>query len=135
MGLKIFTTQEANRRLPYVKKIVTEIIEKGKQLRGIQQDQYGNEKNPEVKRLQEEIDGFMKELEQLGCYYKDWNFKIGLVDFPAMIKGEAVFLCWRSDEPELKFYHRMEEGYDGRKLIPKDLLSTRFNLSQSYNKK
>ena len=72
--------------------------------------------------LQEEIEALMKELEDLGCFYKDWNFEIGLVDFPALIQGEEVFLCWRSDEKNIRWYHPVEEGYAGRKLIPENLL-------------
>ena len=54
----------------------------------------------------------------MGCFYKDWDFELGLVDFPALVRGELVFLCWRSDEPALRFYHRMEEGYAGRRPLP-----------------
>ena len=74
---------------------------------------------PQEEKSAEEL---MKELEDLGGYYKDWNFEIGLVDFPAMIGGEEVFLCWRSDEKSVHWYHSMEEGYGGRTLIPEKLL-------------
>ena len=63
-----------------------------------------------------------KELEQVGCFYKDWNFTLGLVDFPAIIAGKEVLLCWRSDEPEVRFYHTQEDGYTGRRPIPEELL-------------
>jgi hypothetical protein len=42
---------------------------------------------------------------------------MGLVDFPAMIDGEEVLLCWRSDEPEVLYYHGLEDGFAGRKKI------------------
>jgi hypothetical protein len=74
--------------------------------------------NPEIQNLVDEINGYMKELEEIGCYYKDWNFSIGLVDFPSIMNGEEVFLCWRSDEEDITFYHDIEEGYAGRKSIP-----------------
>jgi hypothetical protein len=45
---------------------------------------------------------------------------MGLIDFPAIIDDEQVFLCWRSDEPELAFYHRIEGGYAGRRPLPPD---------------
>ena len=54
----------------------------------------------------------------MGCFFKDWNFSIGLVDFPTVIDGETVFLCWRSDEGQLGWYHRIEEGYQGRRPLP-----------------
>ena len=78
----------------------------------------------EVLDLQEKLEALMDELEQLGCYYKDWNFEIGLVDFPAMINGQEVVLCWRSDEPFIRWHHGVEDGFIGRKLIPENLLDS-----------
>ena len=54
----------------------------------------------------------------MGCSFKDWNFSIGLVDFPAVIDGETVFLCCRSDEGKLAWYHRIEDGYQRRRPLP-----------------
>lgn len=62
------------------------------------------------------------ELEELGCFYRDWNFEKGLVDFPAIIDGQEVLLCWRSDEPELLYYHDYAAGFAGRKPIPREYL-------------
>lgn len=118
---KYFTPEEAKRTLPLVKKIVKDILDTTFQIRTIV-DQIGKdaEENPEVKKLVDEFNYFMKELEEIGCYYKDWNFSIGLVDFPAIINGEEVFLCWRSDEEDILYYHGINEGYAGRKRIPPD---------------
>jgi len=41
----------------------------------------------------------------------------GLVDFPAMIGGEEVFLCWESDEDDIEFWHDLESGYGGREKL------------------
>ena len=122
MTKKLFTPQDANRRLPLIKKIVADILEKGQTAKKLM-DQVQDEKIPtEIYTLQEEIEALMEELEELGCYFKDWNFEIGLVDFPAMIDGDAVLLCWRSDEPDIRWYHGFEEGFSGRKRIPDELL-------------
>ena len=119
---KHFTPAQANRRLPLIKGIVADIIAKGKRARIIMASSKSTEPPPEIETLQEEIEHLMAELEELGCYYKDWNFEIGLVDFPAVINGEEVLLCWKSDEPIVRWFHGMEDGYPGRKLIPENLL-------------
>ena len=122
MFKKLFTVNEANRRLPLVKKIVGDILEKGRKLRQLSQRK-NKEKIPvEYHTLSAEIESLMMELEDLGCFFKDWNFEIGLVDFPAKIDERDVLLCWRSDESDIRWYHPVEEGYLGRKLIPEDLL-------------
>jgi hypothetical protein len=40
-----------------------------------------------------------------------------LVDFPAVIDGADVYLCWLENEPELGWYHRLEHGFAGRRPI------------------
>lgn len=123
VDIKYFTPKEAQRTLPLVKQIIRDILNNSFQIRTIV-DELGDKanENREVKQLADEIRGFINELEEIGCYYKDWNFSIGLVDFPAIINGEDVFLCWRSDEEEIKYYHGMNEGYAGRKEIPAHFL-------------
>jgi hypothetical protein len=41
----------------------------------------------------------------------------GLVDFPAMIDGEEVLLCWLKDEPQVSHYHSLNDGFWGRRKI------------------
>lgn len=117
--IKFFSIAEANRTLPLVKNIVRDILDNAAEMRLIAEEIAGNlDDDSRIKKLASEIDGFMLELEEIGCYFKDSNFKIGLVDFPSMIDGEDVLLCWRSDEDEIRYYHDLESGYTSRKLIP-----------------
>jgi hypothetical protein len=117
--IKYFTPIEARRTLPLVKKIVKDILDTTKEIRLIADDLNGKiENNPRVNKMVEEVNRFMVELEEIGCYYKDWNFTIGLIDFPAIINGKNVFLCWKSDEDDIIYYHDIEAGFAGRKLIP-----------------
>ena len=120
---RTFTPQEANIRLPLIKQIVADILAKGKDFRARLSKHTGPEMPVECLNLQAEIEGLMIELEDLGCYYKDWNFEIELVDFPAVIDGQQVLLCWRSDEERLKWYHSLQDGYPGRRPIPEYLLN------------
>lgn len=41
----------------------------------------------------------------------------GLVDFPAVIDGEEVLLCWREGEAAITHYHGLYDGFAGRKKI------------------
>ncbi len=72
----------------------------------------------ELPRLQAELEDQLLELDEMGCFFKDWDFSVGLVDFPAVIDGWTVFLCWRSDEKELAWYHPIDEGFQGRRPLP-----------------
>ncbi len=117
--LKYFTPTEANRTLPLVRKIVKDILDYSQELKTITDTIGGNvDGNSIANNLISDIKGFMRELEEIGCSYKHWNFSVGLVDFPAMIDNEEVYLCWKSDEDSIQYYHGINEGFRGRKLIP-----------------
>jgi hypothetical protein len=45
-----------------------------------------------------------------------------LVDFPGVIHGEPVLLCWKPGETEVRWYHGLNEGMTGRRPIPEELL-------------
>jgi hypothetical protein len=117
--IKYVTREEANRTLPLVRKIVKDILDYSFELKTISDSTPGElEENKEARYLISSIKSFMRELEEIGCSYKDWNFSIGLVDFPSKIEGEEVFLCWKSDEENILYYHGHDEGFKERKLIP-----------------
>jgi len=120
---KYFTPFEAKMTLPLVRKIVKDILDTTKEIRLLAEDLDGViEDNLQMKKMAADVNGFINELDEIGCYYKDWNFSIGLVDFPSVIEDEEVYLCWRSDEDDIKYYHDIDEGYSGRKPIPQKYL-------------
>ena len=120
---KRFTASEASATLPLVKRIVRDILKSGKHLQACYEN-YEMEDHPEVLKAAKKVREHLTELEELGCYFKDWNFDIGLVDFPAIIDGERVMLCWKSDEESLQFYHGENEGFNERRTIPEHYLSS-----------
>jgi hypothetical protein len=70
-------------------------------------------------RLEEKIQSTVEEIHATGCIVKDLD--VGLLDFPARINNEDVYLCWRLGEDRIRFYHRQDEGFSGRKPIdPRD---------------
>lgn len=38
----------------------------------------------------------------------------GLVDFPAIVDGREVFLCWEEGEEDIEFWHELDGGFAGR---------------------
>jgi len=41
----------------------------------------------------------------------------GLIDFPAVIGGREVFLCWEMGEQDIEFWHDIDSGYAGREPL------------------
>jgi hypothetical protein len=52
---------------------------------------------------------------ETGCLIKD--LEVGLVDFPALMRGEEIYLCWKLGEHRIEYWHGIDEGFAGRKLI------------------
>ena len=60
----------------------------------------------------------IERLENTGVMIK--SVDEGLLDFPSMRFNEEVWLCWKTGETEIKFWHSKQEGFMGRKpLAPK----------------
>jgi hypothetical protein len=41
----------------------------------------------------------------------------GLIDFPALVNGRPIWLCWRLGEPSVSFWHRHDEGFGSRRSL------------------
>ena len=59
--------------------------------------------------------GAIAELEQTGVMIKDIDQ--GLLDFPSKRFEEEIWLCWKEGETEIKFWHEIDSGFNGRKPI------------------
>jgi hypothetical protein len=78
------------------------------------------EKRMEHQALAEVMKSNLERILSTGCVIKDLD--VGLLDFPAIIDNEEVYLCWKLGEDRIRFYHRQDEGFSGRKpLDPRDL--------------
>jgi hypothetical protein len=41
----------------------------------------------------------------------------GLIDFPALVSGRPIWLCWRLGETDVAHWHAHDEGYDTRRPL------------------
>ena len=62
-----------------------------------------------------DLDAVLHEFQQREIQLKDVDR--GLVDFPAIIGGKEVFLCWEQDEADFEFWHELDGGYAGRERL------------------
>jgi hypothetical protein len=54
-------------------------------------------------------------IQEAGVVVKDLD--VGLVDFPSMLEGEEIYLCWKLGEEHIAFWHGIDEGFTGRKPL------------------
>ena len=48
-------------------------------------------------------------IQETGVVVKDLD--VGLVDFPSMLEGEEIYLCWKLGEDHIDFWHGVDEGF------------------------
>ena len=77
------------------------------------------------KAVQEAKDS-LAEIDSIGVQVKD--LEQGLLDFPSLMDGKLVLLCWKLGEPAIAHWHTEEEGFAGRKPLDPGFGKTeRFN--------
>lgn len=54
-------------------------------------------------------------LDERGIVLRD--IATGLLDFPALVAGRQVWLCWRLGEERVGYWHGLEEGFPGRQPL------------------
>jgi hypothetical protein len=111
---------EARRKLSEIDDELGKLAERAQQSGGlmIAHDKAARQRL-EHNRLGGVIRDALEKIQATGCVVKD--LEIGLLDFPAKINGESVYLCWRLGEDRIRFYHAQDEGFAGRKpLDPRD---------------
>ena len=123
---KLFELDEARSTLPLVSRIVSDIVEVTAQMKEIYleiREVAGEGSDRErldelLERLQEIADGrseFFEELAALGVEMKDPNK--GLIDFPALLDGRVVYLCWKLGEETVEHWHELTAGFDNREPV------------------
>ena len=50
-----------------------------------------------------------------GCHLK--GLDPGLVDFPHLREGREVYLCWQINESKIRYWHEIEDGFEGRQRL------------------
>jgi hypothetical protein len=138
MQKRVFTIDEANSLLPVLEEVFktidfrkSKIREQGQKLEVLSLlwgDQLADPSSPDydnyllhkraIANDVSEIEGLIqKEIVGRGIRFPVGGIENGLVDFPTTYRGRWVYLCWRSGEPELLYWHETDAGYQGRQII------------------
>lgn len=129
---RFFSVEDANRALPLVRRIMTDILEcwevvneleqrmsvvtrrAPKQRSGDLYDEEVAQSESELEAKRAQLQEYITELRGLGVELKGFD---GICDFPSMLSGREVCLCWRVGEPSVAHWHELHTGFAGRKPI------------------
>jgi hypothetical protein len=131
--MKTFTLDEAQNLLPVAESLLNRAVEAKQAAEGLDQDlsalmrriiaQGGmtidvgdvRRRRTTLEALIQRAKDSLQELDAIGVQVKD--LESGLLDFPCLLEGETVLLCWKRGEPRIAFWHRIEDGFRGRHPI------------------
>lgn len=121
-GKKYFTVDEANRALPYVSRVVADVVAVHGQVLELRQHIESSDADAEDVANQraydermERLSDLVEELQGAGVELKD--FEKGLIDFPAVFEGREVLLCWHQGEDQVTHWHEVDAGFAGRQPV------------------
>jgi hypothetical protein len=119
-----FTVEEANAQLERIEPMLLKLREAKNELLDDEAREAlteasttngGGEPGKQVGEAFLEVRRILAELTEAGIVVRDVDR--GLIDFPAMIDGEEVYLCWQLGEGEIAFWHDLESGFGGRRPL------------------
>lgn len=131
--MRHFTADEANAALEHVRPLVEKLVAQRREhldalerQEELEQRIRGNgggippatlaDTAAEVERIARSLAQTVDEIATHGADVKDLDE--GLIDFPALRHGETVLLCWKLGEDEIRYWHRIEDGFAGRQELP-----------------
>jgi len=131
--LRTYTVEEANNELPRVRRIVTQIAELSALLPELEDQariaQYESKRagataddHARQQQARDAAGGAEMELLKAVATLNGMGIQLkgpleGLIDFPSYREGELVELCWKLGEERVEHWHRIGEGYSGRKKL------------------
>jgi hypothetical protein len=126
---RFFTVEEANALIPGLRPKLEELLATFKQIRS-EIEAAASEAglapgSPDLARhlearavapgLFDKVKRLIEEVQARGCLVN--GPEAGLVDFPCLFNNEIVFLCWKYGEPRIGYWHRIPDGFAGRRPL------------------
>ena len=122
---RYFTLEEANQCIPELIDEISLLREIRAQLSALHAEitpllevvssNGGSKHTPELLKSTERFQEILDRIEARGCHLK--GLDPGLVDFPHLRNGKEVYLCWRMGEKRIRYWHEIEDGFEGRQSL------------------
>jgi hypothetical protein len=80
------------------------------------------EDDAELRRIRMRMQGIVDQMQAAVGQIDDWGVTLreiesGLVDFPALVSGRQVWLCWRLGEGDVEWWHELTTGFASRQPL------------------
>jgi hypothetical protein len=117
-----YTIDRANDRLDALEPILAQLRAQRDELRELKAAFDTTEAGPEYERLRLRMQGVIDQMQAGVVRIDGWkvtlrDIETGLVDFPALVSGRQVWLCWRLGEADVAWWHELDAGVAGRQPL------------------
>ena len=122
---RYFTLEEANQCIPELVDEISLLRAIRVQLAGLHAEitpllevvstNGGSKRTPALLNATKRFHEVLDRIEARGCHLK--GLDPGLVDFPHLRNGKEVYLCWRMGEKRIRYWHEIEDGFEGRQPL------------------
>ena len=121
---KHYTLEEARALLPQIREWLVEIHQLRRQLKPLDRRieqllaggaDIGGDSVQNQARLLAELQRVVREFYTREIQIKDIDR--GLIDFPSLMDGREVFLCWELEDDDIEFWHELDSGFAGRERL------------------
>ena len=117
-----YTIDRANERLETLEPVLAQLRDQRAELRDLKAAFDATEAGPEHERLRLRMQGVIDQMQAGVVRIDGWRVTLrdiatGLVDFPALVSGRQVWLCWQLGEADVAWWHELEAGVAGRQSL------------------
>ena len=128
---RYYAIDEANALLPDVERILVALRDQRQDLITFRDRAVGltpedgeapDEAAQELRRIRLRMQGLIDQMQAGVARLVEMDITLrdiatGLIDFPALVSGRPIWLCWRLGERDVAHWHAHDEGFDTRRPL------------------
>ncbi len=117
-----YTLDRANDRIPELGEMLALLRAQRDELRELKATFDGAGSGDEGRRLRLRMQGLVDQMQATVARIDGWGITLrdidtGMIDFPALVSGRQVWLCWRLGEGPVEWWHELDDGFAGRRPL------------------
>lgn len=117
-----YSLDRANERIADLDGMLTVLRTQRDELRELKTSFEATESADDQRRLRLRMQGLVDQMQASVARIDGWGITLrdidtGMIDFPALVSGRQVWLCWQLGEGSIAWWHELEDGFAGRRPL------------------
>ena len=117
-----YTLDRANDRIAALDEMLTVLRAQRDELRELKTTFGATELGDDQRRIRLRMQCLVDQMQASVARIDSWSITLrdidtGLIDFPALVSGRQVWLCWQLGEGPIAWWHELDDGFGGRRPL------------------